>query len=82
MASVKDVEVLLAEDNPGDLELIEDVDRRYAAGAGCCITKPIGCEEFLKIVTSIQDFWMPIVKLPTANSRIIIHVMRGTRIYA
>ena len=82
MTPVRDVEVLLAEDNPGDVELIEDVNRCYGSGADCCITKPIGREEFLKIVKSIKDFWMPIVKLPTANSRIIIRVMRGTRIYA
>jgi len=44
----------------------EDVNRCYELGANCCITKPIGLEEFLKIVKSIKNFWVTIVKLPTA----------------
>ena len=66
MTPVKDVEVILVEDDAGDVEMIGDVDRCYAAGADCCITKPIRDEESLKIVASITDFRMTIVKLPNA----------------
>ena len=44
----------------------EDLNRCYELGANCCITKPIGLEEFIKIVKSIKEFWVTIVKLPAA----------------
>jgi len=66
MTPVKDVEALLVEVDAGDVEMIEDVKRCYAAGAHCCTTEPNGLEEFMKIVKSIKDFWMTIVKLPTS----------------
>lgn len=44
----------------------EDFSRCYELGANCCITKPIGLDEFMKIVKSIKDFWVTIVKLPVA----------------
>ena len=44
----------------------EDFTRCYSLGANCCITKPIGLEEFIKIVKSIKEFWVTIVKLPAA----------------
>jgi len=40
------------------------LDECYALGANCCIAKPIGLEEFVKIVKSVREFWFTIVKLP------------------
>ena len=42
-----------------------DFKRCYELGANCCVTKPIGLEEFAKIVKSIREFWLTIVKLPS-----------------
>lgn len=42
----------------------EDVLKSYGCGANCYITKPVGLEEFSKVVKSIEDFWFTIVKLP------------------
>lgn len=42
----------------------EDVLKSYNLHANCFITKPIDLEQFLKVVRSIEDFWLTIVKLP------------------
>jgi two-component system, chemotaxis family, response regulator Rcp1 len=42
----------------------EDVLTSYNLHANCFITKPIDLTQFLKVVKSIEDFWLTIVKLP------------------
>jgi two-component system, chemotaxis family, response regulator Rcp1 len=42
----------------------EDVLRTYDLHANCFITKPIDFEQFMKVVRSIENFWMTIVRLP------------------
>jgi CheY-like chemotaxis protein len=43
----------------------EDIYKAYNYNANCYITKPIGFDEFIKVVKSIEDFWLSIVKLPS-----------------
>ena len=42
----------------------EDVARSYFEGANCYITKPVGLDEFAKVVRTIEDFWFTVVRLP------------------
>jgi CheY-like chemotaxis protein len=42
----------------------EDVLKSYNLGANCFITKPVGMDQFAKVVNSIEDFWFTIVRLP------------------
>ncbi len=42
----------------------EDVLRAYNLHANCYITKPIDLSQFLKVVQSIEEFWLTIVRLP------------------
>jgi chemotaxis family two-component system response regulator Rcp1 len=42
----------------------EDVLKSYNLHANCFITKPIDLTQFLKVVQSIEDFWLTIVRLP------------------
>ena len=42
----------------------EDVLKSYNLHANCYITKPIDLNQFLKVVKSIEDFWLSIVVLP------------------
>ena len=42
----------------------EDVAQAYDAHANCYITKPIDLEQFMKVVGTIESFWLEIVKLP------------------
>ena len=41
-----------------------DILRSYRLHANCYISKPVGLEEFLKVVKSIDNFWLSVVKLP------------------
>jgi chemotaxis family two-component system response regulator Rcp1 len=42
----------------------EDILKSYNLHANCYITKPIDLFQFMKVVKSIEDFWLTIVKLP------------------
>ena len=42
----------------------QDILESYNLYANCYITKPVDLDQFLAIVTSIEDFWLTIVKLP------------------
>ncbi len=41
-----------------------DILRAYNLHANCYITKPVDLEQFIRVVQSIEDFWLSIVKLP------------------
>ena len=41
-----------------------DVMQSYNLHANCYITKPIDLKQFMKVVKSIEDFWLSIVVLP------------------
>jgi CheY-like chemotaxis protein len=45
-----------------------DIQRCYELGANCWVSKPIGLDEFIKIVSSVHDFWFTVVKLPLGRS--------------
>jgi two-component system, chemotaxis family, response regulator Rcp1 len=42
----------------------EDILKAYNLHANCYINKPVDFEQFMKVVKSVQDFWLTIVKLP------------------
>jgi two-component system, chemotaxis family, response regulator Rcp1 len=41
-----------------------DIQASYQSHANCYITKPVDLEGFLKVVKSIDNFWLSVVKLP------------------
>ena len=43
----------------------EDVLKTYDLHANCYITKPVDLDQFIKVVKSIEEFWLSIVKLPS-----------------
>ncbi|MCE1245115.1 MAG: response regulator [Firmicutes bacterium] len=43
----------------------EDITKSYEIGANCYITKPVGFDQFVKVVKTIEKFWFTIVKLPS-----------------
>lgn len=45
-------------------EAEEDIVKSYDLHANCYITKPVGLEQFVKVVKGIEDFWLSLVKLP------------------
>ena len=42
----------------------EDIIKAYNFHANCYVTKPVDLDQFIKLVKSIEDFWLTIVKLP------------------
>lgn len=42
----------------------KDIDQAYQEHVNCYIVKPVEAASFLEMVTSIEDFWFTIVKLP------------------
>jgi len=46
----------------------EDVLKSYDLHANCYITKPIDLSQFMKVVKSIEDFWLTVVVLPSRGS--------------
>jgi CheY-like chemotaxis protein len=41
-----------------------DILKSYDLHANCFITKPVDLDQFLKVIRSIEDFWLAIVRLP------------------
>lgn len=42
-----------------------DIVKSYDLGANCYVTKPVGFDQFTKVVDAIEGFWFTVVKLPT-----------------
>ena len=47
----------------------QDILRAYDLHANCYITKPVGLEQFISVVKSIEEFWVAIVTLPTDGGK-------------
>jgi len=45
-------------------EAEEDIRAAYAAHANCYVTKPVGFEQFMRVVRSIEEFWLTVSRLP------------------
>jgi CheY-like chemotaxis protein len=57
---LKRIPVVVITSSSGD----EDVLAAYNHSANCYITKPVDLKQFVKVVKSIEEFWLAIVKLP------------------
>ncbi len=44
-----------------------DILKTYNLHANCYIVKPLNLEEFIRVVRSIESFWLSIVKLPNGE---------------
>jgi chemotaxis family two-component system response regulator Rcp1 len=45
-------------------EADEDILRSYDLSANCYITKPVDLNQFIRVIRSIETFWLTIVSLP------------------
>lgn len=48
-------------------EAPEDVARAYGQHANCYVTKPVDLDQFLRVVHSIENFWLTFVRLPASG---------------
>ena len=42
----------------------EDILKTYDLHANCFVTKPVDFDQFIKVIQSIEGFWLTIVQLP------------------
>lgn len=45
----------------------EDIIKTYNLHANCYITKPLDLEQFMRVIKSIEEFWLTIVVLPSGK---------------
>jgi two-component system, chemotaxis family, response regulator Rcp1 len=45
----------------------QDILKTYNLHANCYVNKPVGLDQFLEVIKSIEDFWLTIVKLPNGQ---------------
>ena len=48
-------------------EAEQDILKAYMLHANCYIRKPVDFDQFISVVSSIEDFWFTIVKLPQSE---------------
>jgi CheY-like chemotaxis protein len=60
-SNLKNIPVIVLTTSTAD----KDILRAYDLHANAYITKPIDFNEFMKVVESIVNFWLEIVRLPT-----------------
>jgi chemotaxis family two-component system response regulator Rcp1 len=58
--SLCDIPVVILTTSSADQDILES----YRLSANCYIKKPVGLEEFMAIVKSIEGFWFTVVILP------------------
>ena len=46
----------------------KDIAKSYENHANCYITKPVELEDFLNVISSVEDFWIKIVQLPRKHT--------------
>lgn len=49
-------------------EAEQDIVASYKLNANCYISKPVDLDQFIKVVRSIEDFWLTVVRLPRGES--------------
>lgn len=49
-------------------EAEQDILKAYKLHANCYVTKPVDLDQFIKVVQSIENFWMTVVKLPPVTN--------------
>ena len=45
----------------------EDIVRSYDLHANSYITKPVDFDQFIRVIKSIEDFWLEVVRLPSSK---------------
>ena len=61
--TLKSIPVIMLTTSSSD----NDIQLSYKNYANCFITKPVDVGDFLQVVSSIENFWISIVQLPTKN---------------
>lgn len=49
-------------------EAEQDIVASYDLHVNCYVTKPVDLDQFIKVVRSVSEFWLTIVRLPPAEA--------------
>ena len=60
-ASLKRIPVVIITSSEAE----QDILKTYDLHVNCYVNKPVDLEQFIKVVQSIETFWLTIVKLPS-----------------
>jgi len=63
--SLKSIPVVVLTTSAAEKDILES----YQLHANCYITKPVDLDQFLRVVKTIDNFWLTIVKLPSDPKR-------------
>jgi len=58
--NLKTIPVVIFTTSEADMDVI----KTYGLGANCYVTKPVGFDQFSKVMQAIGEFWFTVVKLP------------------
>lgn len=61
--SLKNIPVIILTTSQAE----QDILKSYNLHANCFITKPVDLKQFNKVVRTIKDFWLTVVKLPQSE---------------
>jgi two-component system, chemotaxis family, response regulator Rcp1 len=59
--NLKSIPVVMLTTSDSEKDILES----YIRHANCYITKPVAFENFMKVITTLKEFWISIVQLPT-----------------
>jgi two-component system, chemotaxis family, response regulator Rcp1 len=62
-ASLKSIPIVIMTNSQAE----EDILTSYKLHANCFITKPLDLNQFIRVIKTIEDFWVSIVKLPAKS---------------
>ncbi|MCX7898280.1 MAG: response regulator [Rhodocyclaceae bacterium] len=51
-------------------EAEQDILMSYDLHVNCYVTKPVDLDQFIKVVRSVSEFWLTIVRLPPAEATV------------
>lgn len=58
--ALRSIPVAVLTTSAADLDILES----YDLGANCDLTKPVDLDQFLRVVRSVEEFWLGVVRLP------------------
>ncbi len=64
-AGLKSIPVIVLTSSPAE----QDVRESYDLHANCYICKPVGLESFIRVIRSIDEFWLRAARLPTERGK-------------
>ncbi len=58
--TIKHIPVVVLTTSDADADILNS----YSLGANSYVTKPVGLDQFARIIRALEEFWFTVVKLP------------------